>query len=255
MDTPKVLLKTAHIDKYFGALKASNDISIEIYDGETHAIIGPNGAGKSTLMDVIVNRTRASKGKVIFDDKDITKMKPYDIANLGLCKCFQISKLFAHLTCFENIQIALIIKHHKVYDFKPKRSDYLGDEVEAILKSVGMADKAKETASLLSYGDQRRLEIAITLAMEPRLLMLDEPTAGVARAEGYEIMKMINNLAKERHITVVFIEHDMDIVFNYADRISVLSQGTLIATDCPECIRNNKFVQEAYFGGGVKKHE
>ena len=254
METTKVLLRTEHVYKYFGALRANNDISIEIYDGETHAIIGPNGAGKSTLMDVIVNRTHLSQGKVFFNGREINRMKPFEIANLGLCKCFQISKLFAHLSCFENIQIALIKKHNKVFDFLPKRSDYLGDEVLDVLGSVGMRDKAGETAALLSYGDQRRLEIAITLAMEPRLLMLDEPTAGVARAEGYEIMKMIKNLALERRITVVFIEHDMDIVFNYADRISVLSQGTLIATDCPECIRGNKFVQEAYFGGGMQNH-
>lgn len=121
-----------------------------------------------------------------------------------------------------------------------------------VLDIVGMQHNAYETAALLSYGDQRRLEIAITLAMEPKLLMLDEPTAGVARAEGYEIMKMIRKLGQERHITVVFIEHDMEIVFNYSDRISVLDHGTLIATDTPENIRQNDFVQQAYFGGGTQ---
>lgn len=126
------------------------------------------------------------------------------------------------------------------------------DEVMQVLDIVGMQHNAYETAALLSYGDQRRLEIAITLAMEPKLLMLDEPTAGVARAEGYEIMKMIRKLAQERHITVVFIEHDMEIVFNYSDRISVLDHGTLIATDTPENIRQNDFVQQAYFGGGTQ---
>lgn len=252
MDTQKILLRTEHLVKYFGALKATNDVSLEIYDGEIHAIIGPNGAGKSTLMDEIVNRTHPSGGKVFFGDREISNRKPFEIANIGLCKCFQISKLFARLTCFENIQIALIKKHKKVYDFMPKRSDYLKDEVLEVLGSVGMSDKMNDTAALLSYGDQRRLEIAITLAMEPRLLMLDEPTAGVARAEGYEIMKMIRRLAHDRNFTVVFIEHDMDIVFNYSDRISVLNQGTLIATDMPENIHNNQFVQEAYFGGGVK---
>ncbi len=251
MDTQKVLLRTEHLVKYFGALKATNDVSLEIYEGEIHAIIGPNGAGKSTLMDEIVNRTHPSKGKVFFEDREITNRKPFEIANLGLCKCFQISKLFPHLTCYENIQIALIKKHGTVYDFSPKNSSYLKDEVLEVLGSVGMSDKMEETAALLSYGDQRRLEIAITLAMEPKLLMLDEPTAGVARAEGYEIMKMIRNLAQERHFTVVFIEHDMDIVFNYSDRISVLNQGELIATDTPENIHSNKFVQDAYFGGGV----
>lgn len=246
----EVILRTEHLVKYFGALKATDDVSLDIENGEIHAIIGPNGAGKSTLMDEIVNRTHPNEGKVFFEGKDITGVPPYQIASMGLCKCFQISKLFGQLSCFENIQIALIKKHNRVYDFLPRRADYLRDEVMAVLDSVGMAHNAGETAALLSYGDQRRLEIAITLAMEPKLLMLDEPTAGVARAEGYEIMKMIRKLAEQRGFTVVFIEHDMEIVFNYSDRISVLDHGALIATDTPENIRKNAFVQNAYFGGG-----
>ena len=241
--TEDVILRTEHLVRYFGALKATDDVSLDIYRGEIHAVIGPNGAGKSTLMDLIVNRTSPNEGRVFFEGKEITRVPPYKIADQGLCKCFQISKLFGHLTCFENIQIAQIKKHKKVYDFMPKRADYLHDEVMEVLESVGMA-------ALLSYGDQRRLEIAITLAMEPKLLMLDEPTAGVARAEGYEIMKMIRELALKRGFTVVFIEHDMEIVFNYSDRISVLDHGALIATDTPANIRNNEFVQNAYVGGG-----
>lgn len=250
MEERNVILKTEHLVKNFGALRATDDVSLEIYDGEVHAIIGPNGAGKSTLMDEIVNRTHPDKGKVFFRGREITDTPAYQIANLGLCKCFQISKLFSQLSCFENIQIALLKKHGKVYDFLPKRRDYLQDEVLQVLDIVGMRDKAEETAALLSYGDQRRLEIAITMALEPKLLMLDEPTAGVARAEGYEIMKMIRSLARERQMTVVFIEHDMEIVFHYSDRISVLDHGALIATDTPQRIRNNDFVQQAYFGGG-----
>lgn len=248
--TEDVILRTEHLVRYFGALKATDDVSLDIYRGEIHAVIGPNGAGKSTLMDLVVNRTSPNEGRVFFEGKEITKVPPYKIADQGLCKCFQISKLFGHLTCFENIQIAQIKKHKKVYDFMPKRADYLHDEVMEVLESVGMARNAGETAALLSYGDQRRLEIAITLAMEPKLLMLDEPTAGVARAEGYEIMKMIRELALKRGFTVVFIEHDMEIVFNYSDRISVLDHGALIATDTPANIRNNEFVQNAYVGGG-----
>ena len=247
-----IILRTEHLVRNFGALCATNDVSLDIIDGESHAIIGPNGAGKSTLMDLIVNRTTPNSGRVFFEGREITKVAPHKIANMGLCKCFQISKLFGHLTCFENIQIALIKKHGKVYDFRAKRADYMKDEVMAVLESVGMAHNSREIASLLSYGDQRRLEIAITLAMEPKLLMLDEPTAGVARAEGYEIMEMIRNLSKEKGFTVAFIEHDMQIVFNYSDRISVLDHGALIATDTPEGIRNNEFVQNAYFGGGDK---
>ena len=251
MTENKIILKTEHLSRYFGALKATDDVSLDIYDGEVHAIIGPNGAGKSTLMDLIVNRTPPNEGRVFFEGKEITHVPPYKIANMGLCKCFQISKLFSNLTCFENIQIALIKKHGKVYDMRARRADYLKDEVMQVLNSVGMGANAGETAALLSYGDQRRLEIAITLAMEPKLLMLDEPTAGVARAEGYEIMEMIRDLAHERGFTVMFIEHDMEIVFNYSDRISVLDHGALIATDTPERIHENEFVQNAYFGGGT----
>jgi branched-chain amino acid transport system ATP-binding protein len=255
MDCRKIILRTEHLVKYFGALKATNDVNLEVTEGEIHAIIGPNGAGKSTLMDEIVNRTPLTGGNVFFNNKNITGMKPFDIVNLGICKCFQISKLFMHLTCFENVQTAFIEKNNKVYDFLPKNKKFLRNEVSEVLSKVGMEDKIDETASYLSYGDQRRLEIAITLAMEPKLLMLDEPTAGVARAEGYDIMEMIRNLAKERHFTVVFIEHDMDIIFNYSDRISVLDHGTLIATDTPENIHNNSFVQNAYFGGGIGNAE
>jgi branched-chain amino acid transport system ATP-binding protein len=244
-----VILKTESLTRYFGAIKACDEVSLDITDRETHAVIGPNGAGKSTLMDLICNRTTSNSGRVLFQEKDITHVPPYKIANMGLCKCFQISKLFAQLSCFENIRIALIKKHNKIYDFLPKKDGYLRDEALHVLESVHMADKADEIASFLSYGDQRRLEIAITLALEPQLLILDEPTAGVARAEGYDIMQMIRNLAAERHMTVLFIEHDMDIVFNYADRISVMNNGAMLATDTPNEIRNNTFVQEAYLGG------
>ena len=245
----KVILKTDGISRYFGALKACDNVSLEIFDREVHAVIGPNGAGKSTLMNLICNRTPVSEGHVYFDGQEITKTPPYKIANMGMCKCFQISKLFGDLTCFENVQIAVIKEHGKVYSFMPKKDDYLKDEVMGILSSVGLADLKDEIASLLSYGDQRRLEIAITLALKPRLLILDEPTAGVARAEGYEIMSMIRQLAADRGMTIIFIEHDMEIVFNYSDRISVMSNGRLIATGKPEDVRSNSFVQEAYLGG------
>ena len=244
----KVILETKNVSRYFGALKAVDSVSIQIYEGETHAIIGPNGAGKSTLMDLIINRTPLSEGQVFFDGKNITKMKPYKIANLGISKCFQISQLFPTLSCFENIRIVLIKRQGKFYNMLPRHPDFMRDECKQVLDMVGMGDKMDETASLLSYGDQRRLEIAIALAMKPKLLFLDEPTAGVARAEGYAIMDMIHELSTKEKFTVLFIEHDMDIVFNNADRISVLGHGALIATDTPEKIRENKFVQEAYFG-------
>ena len=251
MEDKKIILETINLSRNFGALKAVNEVNLKIYEGESHAIIGPNGAGKSTLMDLIINRTKPSSGQVIYRGQDITNKKPTDIVNMGILKSFQISKLFSNLTCFENVRIALIKRFGKSYDFLPKKTNYLREESFNVLKLVGMENNIDEIAGLLSYGDQRRLEIAITLAMDPILLMLDEPTAGVARAEGYQIMEMINNLAKEKNFTVVFIEHDMDIVFNYADRISVLGQGKLLLSDTPQKVHEDAYVQQAYFGGGV----
>lgn len=247
-DEREVILETKNISRYFGALKAVDSVNFKLYKGESHAIIGPNGAGKSTFMDLIINRTTLSEGQVFFEGKDITRMKPHHIANLGISKCFQISQLFPSMSCFENVRVVLIKQKKQFYSMLPKKYGFMREECRQILDMVGMADKMDDIASFLSYGDQRRLEIALALAMKPKLLFLDEPTAGVARAEGYAIMKMIQNLAKEEDLTVLFIEHDMDIVFNYADRISVLGHGALLATDIPDKIRENKFVQEAYFG-------
>jgi branched-chain amino acid transport system ATP-binding protein len=249
MSERAVILKTERLSRYYGALLACNDVSLEIFEGEIHTVIGPNGAGKTTFMDLIINRTSPSGGRVFFYGKEITNRQPYDIVNLGICKCFQISKLFMRLSCFENVRVALIKHRGKTFDFMPKRDDYLRGEAKEVLAAVGIEHLVDEVAAYLSYGDQRRLEIAITLAMEPRLLMLDEPTAGISRTEGYMIMDMVRNLVKGTGITVMFIEHDMDIIFNYADRITVMDQGKLIATDIPEMIRKNEFVKKAYFGG------
>ena len=251
MSERKIALRVEHMVKSFGSLVAVNDVSLEVPDCQIRAIIGPNGAGKSTLLDLITNRTKPTSGRVFFQGEKITGLAPEKIVRKGMCKCFQISKLFTNLTVFENVQIARINKVGKCYHLLPVPRNYLKEEVEECLSFVGMADKINETAGYLSYGDQRRLEIAITLAMEPTLLMLDEPTAGVARAEGYEIMKMVRNLAASRHMTMLFIEHDMDIVFNYSDQITVLKNGTLVATGTPEEIKKNSFVQEAYLGGTV----
>lgn len=168
-----IILRIEHISKNFGAIRAVDDVSLDILDGEMHAIIGSNGAGKSTLMDLVCRRTIPSSGKVVFCDEDISVLPAHEIANRGMCKCFQISKLFGELKAFENVRIALVKRAGRTYDFLPKKKDFLKKEAIEVLRSVGLADKADETASLLSYGDQRRLEIAITLALEPRLLILD----------------------------------------------------------------------------------
>jgi len=244
------ILKVEKLNRYFGALHAVNNVSFEVPEGQVRAVIGPNGAGKSTLMDLICNRTTPSSGKVIFNGEDITGKPPYEIVRKGMCKCFQITQIFQNLTVYENVQIARININKKAYSFKAVRDSYLKDEVEHFLSLVGIQDKMNELACYLSYGDQRRLDIAIALAMEPKLLILDEPAAGVAREEAHNLMNLIRKLGEKQHMTMMFIEHDMDIVFNYADVISVMRNGEMIATDTPEMIKNNKFVQEAYLGGG-----
>ena len=243
------ILKVENLNRYFGALHATRDVSFEVPKGQVRAIIGPNGAGKTTLMDLITNRTTPSSGKVYFCGEDITGLAPNKIVHKGMTKCFQISKLFNALTVYENVQIARIEMNKKTFSFLPVRDTYLKDEVIKYLSLVGLEDKMNDTAAYLSYGDQRRLDIAIALAMDPKLLILDEPAAGVAREEAYTLMQLIRDLAAERDMTIIFIEHDMDIVFNYADEISVLRDGELIATGAPDEIKNNAFVQEAYLGG------
>lgn len=246
-----VILRIEDVSKNFGAVKAVEGVTLEFEEGKAHAIIGPNGAGKTTLMDLIVNRTHLSSGKVFFRGEDITLKKPYEIVEKGMVKCYQITQFFPNLTCYQNIKIAHIQRTKQTFNFKAVGDDYLRKECLDTLSSVGMAHLIDERAAEISYGDKKRLEIAIALAKEPAVLLLDEPAAGVARAEGHAIMQMIQRLSKEKNLTVIFIEHDMDIVFNYADKISVMDHGKLIATDSPEGIKLNKFVREAYLGGAA----
>jgi branched-chain amino acid transport system ATP-binding protein len=246
-----MILRTVGLSKDFGSLRAVNNVSLEIKDGQMRAIIGPNGAGKTTLLDLITNRTRPTSGQVYFKEKDITYLPPYAIVKLGIGKCFQISKLFPELTVFENIQIACISKAGKVYKMYLPGSDAMHDEARQIINSIGLTSLADASAGYLSYGDQRRLEIGITLALQPTLLLLDEPTAGISHAEGDEVMKLVKRLAAERALTIVFIEHDMNVVFNYAEEITVMHQGAIIATGVPEAIKNNKQVQSCYLGETV----
>ena len=246
------ILKVVEPNRYFGALHATKNVSFEVPDGQIRAIIGPNGAGKSTLMDLITNRTTPSSGKVYFKGEDITGLAPNKIVHKGMTKCFQISKLFNNLTVYENVQIARIEMNRKTFRLFPVKDTYLMEDVVKYLSMVGLEKHMNEVAAYLSYGDQRRLDIAIALAMDPQLLILDEPAAGVAREEAYSLMQLIRDLAKERNMTIIFIEHDMDIVFNYADEISVLQEGELIASGTPDEIKQNAFVKEAYLGGGSK---
>ncbi len=249
--TGQVILRTVDITKDFGSLRAVDRVNLEIDEGEVRAIIGPNGAGKSTLLDIVTNRSRPTFGNSYFRGSDITNLPPFAIAAHGVGRCFQVSKLFAGLTVFENVQIACISKGRKVYNIISAGNRIFEIEVNGILDAIGMKAMAGEEAGYLSYGDQRRLEIGITLAMKPSLLLLDEPTAGVSRAEGHDLMQLIKSLAVDQNLTIVFIEHDMDMVFKYADRISVMHLGQLITTGTPDDIRGNAMVRAIYLGEQV----
>ena len=243
-----MILRTLNLDKYFGSLHAVDNVSLDIEEGEVRAIIGPNGAGKSTLLDLVSNRTRSSSGRVFFRDSEITGLPPHKIASRGIGRCFQVSKLFPGLTAFDNVQIACISRSDKTYDMLSSGNETAREDVLRHLESVGLAGMVGDLAGYLSYGDQRRLEIAITLAMKPALLLLDEPTAGVSRAEGHDLMRLVKGLVADQSLTIIFIEHDMDMVFKYADRVSVMHLGRLMITDTPEEIRNNDLVRNIYLG-------
>jgi branched-chain amino acid transport system ATP-binding protein len=243
-----IILKTVDLVKDFGSLQAVSYVNLEIEEGEVRAIIGPNGAGKSTLLDLVTTRSRPSGGKVYFKGREITHLPSFEIASMGIGRCFQVSKLFPELTAFENIQISSISRCGKVYNMYSSMNGTMRREVTDILDSVGLREMVDELAGCLSYGDQRRLEIGITLGLQPSLLLLDEPTAGVSRVEGHQLMGLVKNLAVAKSITVVFIEHDMDMVFKYADRISVMHLGQMITTGTPEEIRNDETVQRIYLG-------
>ena len=243
-----MILRTLNLDKYFGSLHAVDNVSLDIEEGEVRAIIGPNGAGKSTLLDLVSNRTRSSSGRVFLRDSEITGLPPHKIASRGIGRCFQVSKLFPGLTAFDNVQIACISRSDKTYDMLSSGDETYREDVLRHLESVGLAGMVDDLAGYLSYGDQRRLEIAITLAMKPSLLLLDEPTAGVSRAEGHDLMRLVKGLVADQSLTIIFIEHDMDMVFKYADRVSVMHLGRLMITDTPEEIRNNDLVRNIYLG-------
>jgi len=242
------ILRTEKLCRSFGSLRAVNDISIEVPEHQVRAIIGSNGAGKTTLLDMITNRTAPTSGHVYYLEQDITKMPTYKIVQKGIGKCFQISKLFNRLSVYENIQIACICRNRKYLSFFQKSEHFLEKDVEQIMEMVRLKDKAREIAGFLSYGDQRKLEIGVTLALEPKLLMLDEPTAGISRTEGYDLMALVTSIVKQQGITVIFIEHDMDIVFDFAEHITVMHRGEYLASGTPEEVRNNPLVIQTYLG-------
>jgi branched-chain amino acid transport system ATP-binding protein len=242
-----VLLRTEALTRSFGSLMAVNRVDFTVHTGELRSIIGPNGAGKTTLFRLISGEMKPSAGRIWFQDKEITGRPQHMVVRLGVAKSYQITNIFPHLSVLENVRVA-VQGHARAFNFWTHAARLPGvrEKAQALLVTIGLADKAAELAATLSHGAKRHLEIAIALASEPTLLLLDEPTAGMSPEETDETMVLIRELARGR--TVVLVEHKMKLVMKISDRITVLHQGAFLAEGTPDEIRANPTVQQTYLG-------
>ena len=246
------LLSVKNVNKQFGGLKALHEVNLEIEAGTVHAIIGPNGAGKSTLLNCFVGRLDPDTGSVDFDGVSLLGMKPHQINQVGVSRVFQTPEIFGDLTLVENVMIPAFASRDGAFRLNGWRQ--VADENDVrenameLLEDVGLVEQSDTVSNQLSRGDKRRLELAMCLVQKPKLLLLDEPTAGMARADTNNTIDLLKKIA-ERGLTMVIIEHDMHVVFSLAEKISVLAQGTVIAEGLPNEIKGHPKVQEAYLGG------
>jgi branched-chain amino acid transport system ATP-binding protein len=224
-----------------------------VEEGTVHAIIGPNGAGKSTLLNCLIGRLIPDSGTVTFGGQSLIGMQPHKINQLGVSRVFQTPEIFSELSVFENVMIACFAKRDGAFQMNAMShvsgETDICEKADHMLHDVNMMNKRNEIAASLSRGDKRRLEMAMCLAQDPKLLLLDEPTAGMARADTNNTIDLLKEIQSKRHITMAIIEHDMHVVFSLAQKITVMAQGTPIVEDIPEKIKGNPKVQEAYLGG------
>jgi branched-chain amino acid transport system ATP-binding protein len=244
------LLAVRDLRKAFGGVVAVGGVNFELARGELLALIGPNGAGKSTCFNMINGQLRPDAGEVVLEGQPITGRKPRDIWRLGVGRTFQVAATYSSMTVAENVQVALLSREARLFDFWSRAAAVLRDEALDLLDAVGLRDRADEPCSTLAYGDIKTVELAIALANKPKLLLMDEPTAGMAPRERSALMTLTKRLVRERNLGVLFTEHSMDVVFAHADRIIVLARGQLIAAGAPQAIRDNEKVREVYFGSG-----
>lgn len=245
------LLQVNDLGKSFGGVRAVDGIGFEIEAGELLALIGPNGAGKSTTFNMVGGQLQADTGSIRLDGHELRGLRPREIWRRGVGRTFQIAETFASLTVVENIQMALLSADHRLYAMWRAASRHKRDEALDLLDQVGMKSQADRPAGVLAYGDVKRVELAMAIANRPKLLLMDEPTAGMTPEERNKLMALTKRLVVERRMAVLFTEHSMDVVFAYADRMIVLARGRLIAQGTPAEIRADKQVQQVYFGSGA----
>ncbi|QRG09844.1 ABC transporter ATP-binding protein [Xanthobacter dioxanivorans] len=239
------------IRKAYGGVKAVDDVSFSVAPGEMVAIIGPNGAGKSTCFNMLGGQIRPDAGEVRFGGKLVNGLDPAAVWRLGIGRTFQITATFASMSVRENVQMVLLSHHRRLAGWWRPTSAHFRDEAEELLDVTGLRSQADRPCAVLSYGDLKRLELAMALGSRPRLLLMDEPTAGMAPTERIGMMRLVRDLVEGKGISILFTEHDMDVVFGHADRVIVLNRGRVIATGAPAAIRNEKHVQDVYLGGGT----
>ncbi len=243
------MLQVEGVVKSFDDFLAVNEARLSIQKGEIVAVIGPNGAGKTTLFNLITGQLQPDRGRILFQGREIGALPPYEICRRGIGRSFQIVNVFPRLTVFENVQVAVLSHQKKSSTLFRPAGNLAVAETRGLLESVGLAEKGKNIVGALSHGDQKILEIALALGNEPELLILDEPTAGMSPEETFATIELIKKLARTRGLTILFCEHDMDIVFSISRSIMVMHQGRTLIQDNPEEVRKNAEVQSAYLGG------
>jgi len=244
------ILEAKAVTKAFGGLVAVREVDLAIPRGGIVSLIGPNGAGKTTTFNMVNGQLRADSGSIQLNGQELVGRKPREIWHMGVGRTFQIAETFASLTVVENVQMALLSQDGQLFSMWRRAAQHRRDEAMAVLELVGMSAQAERSCNVLAYGDVKRVELAIAMANKPKLLLMDEPTAGMAPKERNELMALTKRLVIESGMSVLFTEHSMDVVFAYADRIIVLARGRLIAEGAPLEIRDNAKVQEVYFGSG-----
>jgi len=250
MSSP-ALLQVSHLRKSYGGVKALDDVSFNVAPGQMLALIGPNGAGKSTCFNIINGQTRPDGGSVQLAGVEIGGLSPRAIWRRGVGRTFQIAAAFHSLTVLENVQAALLSHHARLWQCWRPAAGLHREQAMHLLQLVGMADQAQRTTGVLAYGDVKRVELAMALSNQPQLLLMDEPTAGMAARERLDLMALVRKLVDERQLSVLFTEHSMDVVFAFADRLVVLARGAVIAEGEADAIRDDPRVRQVYFGAGA----